>query len=94
MVELVPPAGANYVGYTATGVSSQGHVVGIGYDLAIGGTVHALYWDNPVTPATDLNSFLPAGAVNVEANGIDDLGRIIGSATYGGATHSVMWVRN
>ena len=66
--------------------------VGCGQGGATGGMNHAMLW-NGENVALDLHRFLPAGAVESVANGIDDDGTIVGSASFvGSGLRPIMWI--
>ncbi|HXJ59181.1 MAG TPA: DUF3466 family protein [Verrucomicrobiae bacterium] len=69
----------------ALGLNSSGRIVG--YSTAtVNGPSHAVLWDNSASPATDLNTLLPAnsGWVLQSAKAINDSGEIVGYGTVGG----------
>ena len=67
-------------------------MAGYGGELQPNGLLnrHALYWPNALTPAIDLNSFLPLGYSDAVANSIDESGRIFGAAMVGGSQHAIL----
>jgi hypothetical protein len=67
---------------------AAGRQVGWGSKF-FGGTKHALLWNGTAQSVVDLHTFLPAGAVNSQAFGIDASGNVIGSADG----HAILWVR-
>jgi hypothetical protein len=85
-VDLHPLAG--FTQTTAEGTNGRQQV---GFGLVSDGVTHALLW-NGSNVVEDLHRFLPAGAVRSYASGIDDGGRIVGSAVFGSQARPVMWV--
>lgn len=81
-------------GFTQTTAEDTNGRQQVGYGLGdvTGGRNHALLW-NGANAVVDLHRFLPAGAVVSFANGIDEDGTIVGSASLDGRSQRpVMWV--
>lgn len=58
------------------------------------GAQHALGWTNPLEPAIDLHSLLPANYTQSWARAVDANGNFVGYAVDSSfAAHAIMWVR-
>lgn len=72
----------------ATGISGSTIV---GYGFTTSGQQEALAWIGLGAGVVNLSSYLPVGATNAVAKGIDSSGNIVGYATVNGQTHAFLW---
>jgi hypothetical protein len=87
------PAGFGYSAAVATNGVQQ---VGFGLVTAADGQGHALVWSGTAASVVDLDAYAPAGYVNLQAQGIDGDGTIVGLAAFstaqGSSFRAVEWI--
>jgi probable HAF family extracellular repeat protein len=78
------------LGYKSSAVSATNGFTQAGFGaISPNGPTHAVLWSGSADSAVDIN---PAGATFSQAEGISPDGQVVGTATFGGFNHAILWL--